>query len=118
MKILISADMEGISGIVHPVETNAGGSDYERGRALMTADVNAVIDGVRQAAPTATVVVADAHGSFRNLLPEQLHRSARLIRVSRAGSECWPAWTTTRTPSCSSATTGELGPGPGCWRTR
>jgi len=80
MKVLISADMEGISGIVHPTETNPGGYDYERGRALMTAEVNAAVAGVLEAVPTAQVLVADAHGPFRNLLPEELDRRARLVR--------------------------------------
>ena len=72
--------MEGISGIVHPVETNPGGYDYERGRALMASDVNAVIEGVLEADGSAQVTVVDAHGSFRNLLPEQVDRRAGLIR--------------------------------------
>ncbi|MEU4777313.1 M55 family metallopeptidase [Micromonospora sp. NPDC023633] len=78
--VLISADMEGISGIVHPTETNPGGYDYERSRRLMTAEVNAVVAGVREAEPDAVVLVADAHGPFRNLLPEELDRRARLVR--------------------------------------
>jgi len=80
MRILISADMEGISGIVHPTETNPGGYDYERGRALMTAEVNAAVAGVLEAVPGAEVLVADAHGPFRNLLPEELDRRAKLVR--------------------------------------
>lgn len=80
MKILISVDMEGISGIVHPTETNPDRYDYERGRALMTAEANAVIAGVLDAEPTAEVRVADAHGPFRNLLPEELDRRAHLVR--------------------------------------
>jgi D-amino peptidase len=80
MKVLISADMEGISGVVHPTETNPGGYDYERGRALMTAEVNAAVAGVLEAMPSAAVLVADAHGPFRNLLPEELDRRARLVR--------------------------------------
>ncbi|MCF0095172.1 M55 family metallopeptidase [Micromonospora sp. MH99] len=80
MKVLISVDMEGISGIVHPTETNPDRYDYERGRALMTAEANAVIDGVLDAAPDAVVWVADAHGPFRNLLPEDLDRRAHLVR--------------------------------------
>ncbi|WP_228923458.1 M55 family metallopeptidase [Streptomyces sp. DH7] len=80
MKILISVDMEGISGIVHSTETNPEGYDYQRGRELMTADANAVVAGVLDADPTAEVLVADAHGTFRNLLPEQLDRRARLVR--------------------------------------
>ena len=80
MRILISADMEGISGIVHPTEANPGGYDYERGRALMTAEVNAAVAGVLEAVPGAEVLVTDAHGTFRNLLPEELDRRARLVR--------------------------------------
>ncbi|MEU7137122.1 M55 family metallopeptidase [Streptomyces sp. NPDC046261] len=80
MKVLISVDMEGISGLVHPTETNPGGHDYERGRALMTAEANAVIAGVLDAEAAAVVWVADAHGSFRNLLPEALDRRAHLVR--------------------------------------
>lgn len=80
LKVLISADMEGIAGIVHPSETNPERYDYERGRALMTAEVNAAIAGVLAGAPDAAVRVADAHGPFRNILPEELDRRARLIR--------------------------------------
>ncbi|MFE9050036.1 M55 family metallopeptidase [Streptomyces rubiginosohelvolus] len=80
MKALISVDMEGISGIVHSSETNPERNDYQRGRELMTAEANAVIAGVLDAEPTADVLVADAHGTFRNLLPEQLDRRARLVR--------------------------------------
>ncbi|WP_329166726.1 M55 family metallopeptidase [Streptomyces sp. NBC_01267] len=80
MKVLISVDMEGVSGIVHPSETNPERYDYERGRALMTAEANAVIAGVLDAEPHAVVWVADAHGTFRNLLPEELDRRARLVR--------------------------------------
>ncbi|MFJ6610935.1 M55 family metallopeptidase [Streptomyces sp. NPDC091289] len=80
MKLLISVDMEGVSGIVHPAETSPERYDYQRGRELMTADANAVITGVLDADPTADVLVADAHGTFRNLLPEQLDRRARLVR--------------------------------------
>ncbi|MFF8505137.1 M55 family metallopeptidase [Streptomyces anulatus] len=80
MRLLISADMEGISGIVHPTETNPDRYDYERGRTLMTADTNAVVAGVLDAEPMAEVRVADAHGPFRNLLPEELDRRAHLVR--------------------------------------
>ncbi|MEW2146381.1 M55 family metallopeptidase [Micromonospora vinacea] len=80
MKVLISVDLEGISGIVHPTETNPDRYDYERGRALMTAEANAVIAGVLDAEPDAVVWVADAHGTFRNILPEDLDRRAHLVR--------------------------------------
>ncbi|MEU7847127.1 M55 family metallopeptidase [Micromonospora parva] len=80
MKVLLSVDMEGVSGVVHPTETNPDRYDYERGRALMTAEANAVIAGVLDAEPDAVVWVADAHGTFRNILPEDLDRRAHLVR--------------------------------------
>ncbi|MFE1149576.1 M55 family metallopeptidase [Streptomyces albidoflavus] len=79
-RILISVDMEGVSGIVHPRETNPDGYDYGRARASMTAEANAAVAGVLDAEPGAEVWVADAHGSYRNLLPEELDRRARLVR--------------------------------------
>ncbi len=80
MKVLVSVDLEGIAGVVHPAETNLERYDYERGRRLMTAAANAVVDGVLNAEPRAEVRVADSHGPYRNLLPEDLDRRARLIR--------------------------------------
>ncbi|MCO6693109.1 MULTISPECIES: M55 family metallopeptidase [Streptomyces] len=79
-RILISVDMEGVSGIVHPRETHPDGYDYGRARALMTAEANAAVAGVLDAEPGAEVWVADAHGSYRNLLPEEIDRRARLVR--------------------------------------
>ncbi|MFI6457162.1 M55 family metallopeptidase [Streptosporangium amethystogenes] len=80
IKVLISVDMEGIAGIVQPAETTPERHDYERGRRLMTAEANAVVEGLLDAEPAAEVLVADAHGSYRNILPEELDRRARLIR--------------------------------------
>lgn len=80
MQVFISADMEGISAIVHPTETNPDRYDYERGRALMTAEVNAAIAGVLDAESDAEIRVADSHGTFRNLLPEDLDDRALLVR--------------------------------------
>lgn len=111
-KVLISVDMEGVSGIVHTSETNPDRYDYERGRALMTAEANAVVAGVLDAEPAADVLVADAHGPFRNLLPEQMDRRARLVRGSR-GPWAWsPGSTNTPTPCCSWAITRVPVPGP------
>ncbi|RFU82251.1 aminopeptidase [Streptomyces triticagri] len=80
MKVLISVDMEGISAVVHGTETRPDGYDYQRARAVMTAEANAAVAGVLDADPSAEVLVADSHGPFRNLLPEDLDRRARLVR--------------------------------------
>jgi D-amino peptidase len=78
MKILISADMEGISGIVDWEQVTPGHPEYlSRGRHLMTEDVNAAINGVFEGGAD-EVVVSDAHWNGRNLLLEELDPRARL----------------------------------------
>ncbi|WP_329372345.1 M55 family metallopeptidase [Streptomyces sp. NBC_00669] len=79
MRIYISADMEGVTGLVDADDVQPGGRDYERGRVMMTEDVNAAVRGALSAGATA-VTVNDAHGPMRNLLPELLHPAARLVR--------------------------------------
>jgi D-amino peptidase len=79
VKIFISADMEGITGLVDAGDVQPGGRDYERGRVMMTEDVNAAIRGALAAGATA-VTVNDAHGPMRNLLTDLLHPAATLIR--------------------------------------
>ena len=79
MRIYISADMEGITGLVDAGDVQPGGSDYERGRVMMTEDVNAAIRGALAAGAT-EILVNDAHGPMRNILPDQLDAAARLVR--------------------------------------
>ena len=45
MKILVAADMEGITGVVNFDQTTPTHSEYDRFRRLMTADVNAAVRG-------------------------------------------------------------------------
>ncbi len=77
MKILIAADMEGVSGVVHWDQVDSTHSEYARFRKLMTGDVNAAIRGVLDAGAD-EVIVADGHGRGRNLLIEELDPRARL----------------------------------------
>jgi D-amino peptidase len=79
MKVFISADMEGATGVVHRDQLMPEGKTWESARRLMTADVNAAITGILRAEPGAEVIVADAHGVMRNLLIEDLHESAMLL---------------------------------------
>ena len=78
LKVFISVDMEGVSGVVDSDQTSATGQDYERFRKLMTAEANAAIDGAREAGAT-HILVNDSHGTHRNLLIEELHAPAELI---------------------------------------
>jgi D-amino peptidase len=86
MKVLISVDMEGISGVATRRETATGwpagaakGNDYERARGWMTADANAAIQGAVEGGAT-EIVVADAHDGMENLIWEELDARAELIR--------------------------------------
>ncbi|MFJ8946043.1 M55 family metallopeptidase [Streptomyces sp. NPDC102395] len=79
MRIYISVDMEGITGLVDAEDVQPGGRDYERGRLMMAEDVNAAVRGAVAAGAT-EITVNDAHGPMRNILPESLHPAARLIR--------------------------------------
>jgi D-amino peptidase len=78
MKVYISVDMEGIACIT---STRLEGADDERGRKWMTAEANAAVEAAFACGAT-EVVVADAHGNMRNLLPDELHEDALLVRGS------------------------------------
>jgi D-amino peptidase len=80
-KIYISVDMEGISGISGDDQVNAGGAEYGRSRKLMAEDLNAAVRGAIEAGAT-DILVNDSHGGQRNLLPEDVHPTARLISHS------------------------------------
>jgi D-amino peptidase len=77
MKILIAADMEGITGVVHWDQVAPGHAEYPRFRQLMTQDVNAAIRGACEAG-AAELVVTDGHNNNRNILIEALDARARL----------------------------------------
>lgn len=78
-KIYISVDMEGIGAIVSSAQTSSGQFEYEKGRKLMTAEVNAVIEGCLEAG-AGEIVVSDSHGNAQNLIPDELNEAALLIR--------------------------------------
>lgn len=78
MRIYISADIEGVAGVVSPQQVTPGNGEYERARRLMTAEVNAAVEGALAAGAT-EVLVNDSHGAMTNLLPDELHPAAGLI---------------------------------------
>jgi D-amino peptidase len=80
LRVFISVDMEGISGVVswQDVEPSAGG-DYEYFRKIMSLEANAAVEGALAAGAT-EVWVRDAHDTARNILPDLLDKRAKLIR--------------------------------------
>lgn len=79
MKIYISADLEGINGIVHGSQTQPGEPGYERAVTLMHKELAAVIEGIYSAGGVSEIYVADAHWDARNLRPELLPKDVSLI---------------------------------------
>jgi len=79
LKVFISADMEGITGVVQPAQLGPTGFEYGRFREFMTDEVLAAIEGAREAGATA-FVVADSHGNAQNLLIDRLPEDAEIVR--------------------------------------
>ena len=79
MKVYISADGEGITGVVTPREMYPGKPGYEFARRMMVLDVNAAIAGACDAGAT-EVIVNDAHWSQDNIDLELLDPRADMIR--------------------------------------
>ncbi len=77
-RVYISADLEGVAGVVHAEHTHRDGREHDAARKLMTAEVNAAVEGALAGGAT-EVVVNDAHGGSMNILPEELHSKALLI---------------------------------------
>ncbi|MBW1600548.1 M55 family metallopeptidase [Streptomyces sp. JJ66] len=78
MKILVSADMEGATGVTWPDDVLPGHRQWERCRTLFTGDVNAAVAGFF-AGGADEVLVNEAHWTMRNLLLEQLDARAELL---------------------------------------
>ncbi len=78
MKVLISADMEGATGVTWPADVEPGTEQWQRCRRMFTSDVNAAIAGFFDAGAD-DVVVNEAHATMRNLLLEDLDPRAVLL---------------------------------------
>ncbi len=79
LKVFISVDMEGITGVVNWEDVSRTGKDYDYFRRIMTEEASAAVEGALAAGAT-EIVVRDSHGSARNILPGLLNKNARLIR--------------------------------------
>lgn len=78
MKILISADMEGATGVTWPADVLPGTPQWERCRAMFTSDVNAAVLGFFDGGAD-EVLVNEAHWTMRNLLLERLDERAQML---------------------------------------
>ncbi|ASU79272.1 peptide ABC transporter substrate-binding protein [Actinopolyspora erythraea] len=78
MRILISADMEGATGVTGTDDVVAGTEAWQRFRELFTGDVNACVAGLA-AGGASTTLVNEAHSIQRHLLLERLDGRARML---------------------------------------
>lgn len=78
MKLYISVDMEGITGMVDYTQVDSDKHNYERSRIIMTDEANHVIHAAFEEG-CKEVVVNDSHSKMNNLLIERLHPETQLI---------------------------------------
>ena len=81
VRIYISVDMEGASGVTRWQDVVTTGQDYQRARSWMTADVNAAVAGARAAGAT-EFVVEENHGveMLCNLVLDELDPDVDVVR--------------------------------------
>jgi D-amino peptidase len=81
MKVYISVDMEGISGLVRWADVASSGIDYPRNRSLLTADTNAAIEGAFRAGAD-EVIVEENHGveDLCNVVMDEIDPRCRVVR--------------------------------------
>jgi D-amino peptidase len=78
MKLYISVDMEGITGLIDHTQVDSSKHNYERSRLIMTEEANYVITAAFENG-CSEVVVNDSHSKMNNLLIEKLHPETQLI---------------------------------------
>jgi D-amino peptidase len=71
LKVYISVDMEGITGVASADQLSPASFEYGQARKWMTAEVNAAIQGARDAGAT-EFVISDSHGNGESLLIDDL----------------------------------------------
>lgn len=79
LKVYISADMEGVVGVVTGDHLGPEGFEYQQAREWLTAEVNAAIRAAKAAGAT-EIVVSDSHGNGENILVDRLPADVLLVR--------------------------------------
>lgn len=78
MKLLISADFEGISGVVDIPQCFPGNQEFNWARRLWIKQINAIVEGAIAAGAT-EIIVNEAHSAMNYILPELLHPEVSFI---------------------------------------
>lgn len=78
MKMYISVDLEGITGMVDESQVETGERDYEYARKCLLSDLNAAVTGAFESGAE-DIVVNDSHGTMTNLLLNEMPAGIRVI---------------------------------------
>jgi D-amino peptidase len=78
MNVFLSADIEGIGGVMASIHQEPGNPGYKLACEWMTGEVNAAVEGALQAGAE-RVVVKDSHNTGTNIDLDKLHPAAELI---------------------------------------
>lgn len=78
MKIFIAADLEGVSGVVHPEHTGWDGRRHQEARKWVTEHINAAVQAVAERGAD-EILVCDGHSNGRNVVLDMLHPQATLM---------------------------------------
>ncbi len=79
LKVYISADMEGVVGVVTSDHLGPTGWEYQNARRWLTSEVNAAIRAAKAVGAT-EIVVSDSHGNGENILLDEIPRGVKLVR--------------------------------------
>src|SRR2546427_7812828 len=79
MKVFVSVDMEGVSGVTDPEDVLPAGSEYQTCRRYMTGDANGAIGGAYDAGAEAGLV-KDPPPVMRNPLVPHPGKPAKVIK--------------------------------------
>ena len=81
MKVFLSIDMEGVSGLVRWADVAKQGQDYAHNRSVLTADTNAAIEGAFAAGAT-ELVVEENHGveDLCNVVMDEIDPRCSVVR--------------------------------------
>lgn len=78
-KVLISVDMEGVTGVVTSDQLGPAGFEYPRFREFMTGEALAAVEAAKESGAT-EILVVDSHGNGENLLIERFPADVRIVR--------------------------------------
>ncbi len=80
MKLYISADMEGATGVVRSEQIRAESAEYSFGRSMQTGDLLAALEGAFDGGAT-EILINDSHDRMINLSPSDLQNQSGPVSI-------------------------------------